>query len=64
MSSLEFLEERWAIAPPPLDPVCGETLGDRPPAFVCHEGVDYHFCSEKCLRAFMESPDAYTDTAA
>lgn len=58
------LDERWAVAPARRDPVCGELLGDSAPAFVRHDGVDYHFCSEKCLRAFLDSPDSYTTSAA
>lgn len=64
MNELEFLEERWSAAPPNEDPVCGEVLGDKPPAFVRHDGADYHFCSEKCLRIFMDSPDSYATSAA
>jgi YHS domain-containing protein len=64
MSSIEFLEERWAVGPARKDPVCGEVLGDKTPAFVRRDGVDYHFCSERCLRIFMESPDSYSTSAA
>lgn len=41
------------------DPVCGAELPEIPPAFVRHDGADRHFCSEKCLRVFLDEPDRF-----
>lgn len=59
MNSLMLLNDQGAARPERRDPVCGAVVGDPAPAFVRHEEVDYHFCSEKCLRAFLEEPEGF-----
>ena len=44
----------------PVDPVCRMAVD---PALAVdrrtHGGVDYYFCSERCLEAFDRDPEAY-----
>lgn len=42
------------------DPVCGMMVGDEAYARLTHDGIEYAFCSEDCLRRFLESPAQYT----
>lgn len=46
------------------DPVCGMLVGDDAPAHLVHEGTEYWFCSEDCLRRFLEDPSRYAASAA
>lgn len=41
------------------DPVCGMMVGEEAFARLPRGGVEYSFCSEKCLRRFLESPAEY-----
>ncbi len=40
-----------------IDPVCGMTI--RGDLLSIHEGVEYHFCTARCLALFQTSPDQY-----
>jgi adenylate cyclase len=42
------------------DPVCGVMVQQAPAARLRHEAEDVWFCSESCLRRFLERPDAET----
>jgi Cu+-exporting ATPase len=50
-----------------VDPVCGMTveMGEaRAQGRVAtYEGRTYAFCSEGCLREFLESPESYREAA-
>lgn len=56
----ELVRTRDARRPSSVDPVCRMqvTAGVRLPE-VAYGGVAYHFCSEKCARAFAASPETY-----
>lgn len=44
--------------PLPFDPVCRMAVDPEHEAGrLTHEGVEYHFCSLECARAFAENPD-------
>jgi xanthine dehydrogenase accessory factor len=45
---------------PFVDPVCGMTVTAETAGHpLRHDGLDYHFCSGGCRRAFENDPDAY-----
>ena len=49
----------------PLDPVCRMAVDPENEAgWLIHEGVEYHFCSLRCVQAFSEAPDRYAGTEA
>jgi class 3 adenylate cyclase len=56
------LESR-AHASPERDPVCGMAVESNAVARLVHQGVEYSFCSEDCLRRFLEDPDKYLQSA-
>jgi adenylate cyclase len=41
------------------DPVCGMAAGEEAVARMRYGGVDYAFCSQACLRRFLENPSRY-----
>jgi YHS domain-containing protein len=41
------------------DPVCGATLTDAPAARLQRNGRELAFCSEDCLRRFLNDPDRF-----
>lgn len=44
-----------------LDPVCRMVVGEgREAGMVRHHGIEYRFCSQECIRRFLDDPDAYT----
>jgi class 3 adenylate cyclase/YHS domain-containing protein len=45
----------------PVDPVCRMTVDPRQSAAArVYRGVEYHFCSDGCARAFEDAPQRYT----
>ncbi len=42
------------------DPVCGMIVGPQAAARLLHGGFEFAFCSENCLRRFLEHPTRYT----
>ena len=56
------LESR-AHAAPERDPVCGMAIGSNPVARLVHHGRQFSFCSEDCLRRFLEDPGKYLQPA-
>jgi len=42
-----------------IDPVCGMTVKEESEYARIFRGVDYHFCSSRCLEKFNETPDDY-----
>ncbi len=43
-----------------IDPVCGMQVRTADsPASTIHEGVEYHFCADRCLQRFVEDPDRF-----
>lgn len=44
---------------PDRDPVCGMQPAADTPRSHRHEGVDWRFCSERCLDRFRESPETF-----
>jgi Cu+-exporting ATPase len=42
-----------------VDPVCGMTVDPATARRVSHEGHDYYFCSENCVKKFTADPAAY-----
>ena len=47
--------------PPAIDPVCGMTVKPESPHRHEHDGVEFRFCSAKCLAKFVAEPDTYKD---
>jgi len=45
------------------DPVCGMIVSSDAVARLTHDGRQFAFCSEDCLRKFLEDPDRYTAAA-
>ena len=45
------------------DPVCGMKVAGDAPLHYEHEGTDYRFCSEHCLRKFEAEPVRYVEKA-
>jgi Cu+-exporting ATPase len=41
------------------DPVCGMIVRDGGAARINHEGRVVYFCSQECLKRFLESPDRF-----
>src|SRR5512135_2761132 len=41
------------------DPVCGMTVKPDSPHRYAYRGIEYHFCSAKCLTKFQASPQDY-----
>ncbi len=41
------------------DPVCGMAVKAESPHHYAYRGVEYQFCSAKCLAEFQESPETY-----
>ena len=41
------------------DPVCGMTVKPESPHHFDYQGMEYHFCSAKCLAKFQTSPEDY-----
>lgn len=41
------------------DPVCGMATGDDALAHIAHGGYEYAFCSQACLRTFLDDPARY-----
>ncbi len=41
------------------DPVCGMTVKPDSPHHYAYRGVDYHFCSAKCVAKFQAAPETY-----
>lgn len=46
------------------DPVCGMVVGEDAAGRLVREGREYVFCSERCLKTFLESPERYMGAAA
>jgi len=46
------------------DPVCGMTVKPESPHRCEYRGVEYHFCSAKCLGKFQASPETYLSSRA
>ena len=44
---------------PNIDPVCGMTVKPESPHRFEYRGVEYRFCSAKCLAKFQASPETY-----
>jgi Cu+-exporting ATPase len=44
-----------------LDPVCGMTVKPESPHRIEYRGIEYRFCSAKCLGKFQASPEDYLD---
>jgi adenylate cyclase len=54
-------EGRHSPAGLPIDPVCRMAVDPEHEAGrVRHEGVEYHFCSMDCIRAFVTAPERHT----
>ena len=49
---------------PNIDPVCGMTVKPESPHRCEYRGVEYHFCSAKCLGKFQASPETYLSSRA
>lgn len=47
---------------PFTDPVCGMKAGGDPEKTFKYNGVDYYFCSARCMGKFKENPNAYLRT--
>ncbi len=45
------------------DPVCGMTVKPESLHHFVYRGIDYHFCSAKCLTKFQTSPEDYLNKA-
>ena len=45
------------------DPVCGMIVSLDAVGRLTHDGRQFAFCSEDCLRRFLEDPDRYTAAA-
>ena len=43
------------------DPVCGMTIKGEAAARLVHGGFDFAFCSEECLKRFLEHPSRYME---
>ena len=41
------------------DPVCGMTVKPESPHHCEYRGIEYHFCSAKCVTKFQASPETY-----
>jgi Cu+-exporting ATPase len=41
-----------------IDPICGMTVTTESPHHSIHQGQDYYFCSEHCLKKFGKDPAA------
>jgi YHS domain-containing protein len=39
------------------DPVCGAIVHEPPTAQVRHDGRELWFCSQECLRRFLDAPE-------
>jgi class 3 adenylate cyclase/YHS domain-containing protein len=60
-ASCEFRQLDDAL---PLDPVCRMAVDPEHEAGgLSYEGVEYHFCSLECVRAFAEQPERYASNA-
>ncbi len=46
------------------DPVCGMTVKPDSPHRYAYRGVEYGFCSAKCLAKFRAAPESYLETRA
>lgn len=46
-------------SPADIDLVCGMTVSDKSDHQTHHEGADYYFCSEHCLKKFTADPAHY-----
>ncbi len=46
------------------DPVCGMTVPPESPRRLAHAGVDYRFCSDRCLARFRAEPERWLRPAA
>ncbi|MDO8263810.1 MAG: heavy metal translocating P-type ATPase [Gallionella sp.] len=46
---------------PNIDPVCGMTVKPESPHHCEYRGVEYHFCSAKCLAKFQALPETYLE---
>lgn len=47
------------------DPVCGMRVDQATAAASCeHDGVEYLFCSEGCMRRFLAHPAHYLDAGS
>jgi YHS domain-containing protein len=46
------------------DPVCGMEVASSSKHTHAHQGINYRFCSESCLKNFTASPDRYLSHAA
>ena len=51
---------RREVAAAQQDPVCGMDVRDDSPHQLAHEGVEYRFCSARCLEKFRAEPQRYT----
>jgi adenylate cyclase len=53
--------ELWRVvqAQVSFDPVCGASVGGDAVATLNRDGHEYAFCSEACLRRFVENPSQY-----
>ena len=48
-----------------IDPVCRMALDPkRSHGRLRHQGLEYHFCSERCLQAFRGAPEAFAGRSA
>ncbi len=53
------------MAEPAIDPVCGMEVEPGGPRRLEHDGVTFHFCSDRCLARFRDDPARYlTDAPA
>jgi adenylate cyclase len=41
------------------DPVCGMIVRDGAVGRVVHDGTEYSFCSQECLKRFLDDPERY-----
>ena len=46
-----------------VDPVCGMEVSEDSAHLRAFRGVEYHFCSEKCLHTFNDAPESYMGEA-
>jgi len=46
---------------PNIDPVCGMTVKAESPHRCEYRGIEYRFCSAKCLTKFQASPETYLE---
>lgn len=55
---------RARAVPKARDPVCGMLVGEEAFGQLTWDGIEFSFCSEDCLRKFLEDPEKYARNRA